>query len=132
MADPVLAVNYTVIDFLVPAGTTAASPASVAVDLSTTVLREVQLLIPPGHAGVTGLAIEYSGARLLPWDQPNSWIIGDDLNLTFELVFPVSTPLRVKGFNLGVYDHTFHLRIKRDDLGDRVPTSAPVTLVPIA
>lgn len=114
MADPVLNPVYRSVDFTVAHSTTAAAPASQTVSFGTVMVLQVELLIPPGHNGLTGFALRYAGERLLP-KAATEFIVGDNLDRFYDFRFPVSAPLTLVGYNTdATYGHTFHLTFKLD------------------
>src|SRR5271154_6282849 len=61
------------------------APTLTAVGLSTIMLMHMEVRIPPGHAGETGLALLDSGAYVLPWSPSSpAWLIGDDDLLEYD------------------------------------------------
>ena len=111
-----------------PAGTGVGLPQSVPVGNPQGLLEAIDLQIPPGHHGQTGLAIRLAGVTILPYSNPGGWIIGDNLQETFVIGVQVDTGLRVVTYNLGVFDHTHYLRfrIRRLDVPQGIPTAAIV------
>lgn len=116
----------------VTAGTSQATPAVTLWDVGDVVIDALAVRIPPGHAGLTGLAILYGDTPLIPWPSGGApllstadFLIGDDVEWPFTLGFEVSNPLVVKAFNGDVYDHAFYLRAQVRDLSalDQQPTS---------
>lgn len=60
-----------------PRSTAEASPQETEVSLPQGTLESVEVVIPEGHAGLTGLAIQYSGEHIFPWGL-GTWLEGDD------------------------------------------------------
>lgn len=113
----------------VPAGTAENAPQSTDVDLGQVNLDAVHLIIPTGHVGLTGIAIEVASKRVLPWsDSATDWVKGNGLRETFDVGLEVGRGVVVKAFNTDVYDHGFHLRFEVTDIIDERP-AAPLRAV---
>lgn len=95
-----------------PAGTGIATPQAVDVPAPRGVLEAIDLQIPPGHHGQTGLRVALAGVVILPYSLPANWIIGDNLQETFVIGVEIDTQLRVQTYNKGVFDHTHYLRFR--------------------
>jgi hypothetical protein len=66
------------------ANTPASSPIATQVGISTAWLWEVNVRIPPGHAGLTGIALVDGGQFVVPYGLTMAqWLVGDDDDLTF-------------------------------------------------
>ena len=80
----------------IPAGTTAADPAEVILALAYGTIREVMIIIPPGHAGLTRLRILYHESAAFPRN-PESYYYGDDTVVHFPCNYPIhSAPWELK------------------------------------
>jgi hypothetical protein len=90
-------------------------------------LEQIDLQIPSGHAGVTGIRVVLNGIALLPYATPSQWIIGDDLHEVFDVPIEVDTGLRVNTYNTGQFPHTHLMRFKIRQL----PASAGIPTVPL-
>ncbi|MGH7747346.1 MAG: hypothetical protein ACREQ5_21700 [Candidatus Dormibacteria bacterium] len=73
-------------------------------------LYKIELRIPAGHAGLTGIAVANAGVTIVPWSANLVWILGDNDYLTFDVNDEVDTSLRVMTYNDDVISHTHHLR----------------------
>lgn len=107
----------------VPAGTALISPLAQSFALGVVVVDRIEVMIPPGHAGLTGLAILYGGVPLVPWQTGNvpltslaDFLVGDDKDWQFSVGFQISGPLQIRAFNTDVYDHSFYLRAEVRDV----------------
>lgn len=91
-------------------------------------LLAVDLQIPPGHSGTTGIQFRLSGQLILPYASTAAWIIGDDLHEIFDVDVEVDRTFQVVTRNDGFYDHSHYFRLKIRQLA---PSSlpAPVKLV---
>ena len=123
--DPVI-VPFTA---LVPAGTLVAAPVTFNPPLPVGTLEVIELQIPPGHVGATGIRFTLNDQQVLPWSNTVAWINGDNLDTSFPLDVEVSNRFRVVAYNVGNYDHSFYLRFRVRQL----PTSSgmpSLTLLP--
>jgi len=93
-----------------PAATPASAPQSTATALGWSFLHAVQVRIPPGHAGFTGLQIVWNGVGIVPFTTAPSWIIGNDDYLVFDVDETLDTQLTVLTFNTDVFAHSHYLR----------------------
>jgi hypothetical protein len=119
------------ITFTVPAGTAIATPVGTPWVTEDNTIVDIELEVPPGHNGLTGIRVMKGDTQLIPWGQ-DTWIIANDYNR----VFPVGAYLptgdvTLEGYNTGSYDHSFYLRMTvvdySQDTGTAVPSS-PVEL----
>lgn len=110
-----------------PAGTAVASPQSTTVALGPVTVRSVQVIIPDGHAGHTGIAIHHAGERVLPF-QGTEWIGGNDDSPTFDLDLWIGGgEVVVQTFNTGDYDHDHLLRFTIEDVEALAAGGTPLT-----
>lgn len=96
-----------------PAGTPATSPTITDVGISTAYIWRVEVRIPPGHAGMTGIALVDSGAFLIPFSQgAAAWLVGDDDLLVYPLGKETGTNLQLWSYNTSAdYAHGWQVRI---------------------
>lgn len=111
MADRTLRSRYFTHRVDAPAGTPPDNPQGVPLAVFESVLVSVDVLIPSGHAGLTGLAFEYAGERVVPWGDSSTWLQGNDQTLTLMVGLEVSTELIALTYNEGGYDHAWYLRL---------------------
>lgn len=104
-----LQVRYVKRDQTVAAGVAQATPVSAAWDLGKVILERLRIRLPPGHAGLTGLAILYSGVPIVPSEQPGVFLVGDDEVFETDVNWEISGPLTLSLFNTDIYSHTFYL-----------------------
>lgn len=104
-------------------------PARSVVDLGAVILDEVTVVIPRGHAGLTGVAVELAGTRILPFRE-GGWIIGDGSEMSYVVGIEVGAGLAVVAYNQGSTVHSFHLRWRVTDIttGDGFGPAAVVAL----
>lgn len=114
-----------------PPGTPVAAPQTTVLAVRHGILEVVDVTVPPGHAGLTGLQLQLSSQILLPWAGVPPWIIGDDLQEQFPVNVEVDTKLAAVTYNLGAYTHRHLLRCRiRQNMPTAMP--GPVTLIPLA
>ena len=99
-----------------PASTAQASPQSTAWPIPQGTLLEVTVIIADGHAGLTGVALQYSGEHIFPFEA-DSWIEGNDESLDYPLDFEVGgAAVDVLTYNTDdTYSHDHILRIVHED-----------------
>lgn len=75
-------------------------------------LDELRVVIPSGHCGIPKLRVVYEGQQIVPWsDTPPSYVVGDDMVLTFAFEdLEVGTDgLQVFALNTDIWNHTWQL-----------------------
>lgn len=115
MGDVAVTTRYQRADLTVPAQTAIASATTTNLSLGNTQLARVRIRIPTGHAGLTGFAMEFSGGRIVPWDDVTKWVIGNDEIEWYEVNLQVGRSVQLRGYNLDTLDHTFYLTFELDD-----------------
>ena len=99
-----------VLTITAPAGTPQSAPVTKAFPLEDGLLDKIQMLIPFGHNGTTGIAVKHGDVTLLPWGQ-GSWLIGSNEWTEFPVNQEVLTDsLHVEAYNGGTFDHSWYLR----------------------
>ncbi len=96
-----------------PLGTPATAPTTTTVGIATAFVWRVEVRIPPGHAGLTGIALVDSGSFLVPYSQGDpSWLIGDDDLLEYPLGKQVGSNLQLWSYNTStLYAHGWQVRV---------------------
>jgi hypothetical protein len=90
----------------------AKAPATAGpnLNLEDAILDRMQVRIPPGHVGLTGIAIYSSGTQVWPTGQ-GTWTIGDNELIDWLPALEVTQHgLQPVGYNNDKYPHTFYLR----------------------
>lgn len=108
-----------------PAGTLKTAPQSSALAVQHGRLIGIDLLIPPGHSGTTGIRLELAGAPILPWSSTPQWIIGDGLSELFDSDIEVDRGLVAVTYNEGNYTHSHYLRLVIRSLTRSQPLPQP-------
>jgi len=96
-----------------PANTSKTLPKEVYFEIKGEFLSEVQIVIPPGHAGLTGIAVFYGIHQLFPLPR-GEWLSGEDERISFperwEIPFAKAS-LRILTYNEDdTYGHSFIIR----------------------
>jgi hypothetical protein len=130
MAGRVVSTRYLPTVVTVPAGTTAANPQETPIACGDVILDEIRLTVPSGHFGLTGIQFRYADTPIVPWNDRNGWLIGDNFRETFTVNFEVSSPLVVVAYNTDQYVHSFYVYLQVSDI-PAIRDSAAV-IVPIA
>lgn len=95
----------------VPANTLPTAPLVVPWYTEDASITDIEIQIPPGPNGTTGIRIMKGDVQLLPWGS-NSWIIGNDYDRTFPIGGYLPTAdIKVQAYNLGLNQHSFYLRM---------------------
>jgi len=101
--------------FTVPAGTPINAPVSQAWKTEDNVISDVELYVPPGHLGKTGIRIIKGDVQLLPYTV-GTFITADDYSRVFPIgVYIPTGDVRLVGYNTGVNPHSFFLRMTVTD-----------------
>lgn len=103
------------ISVTVPAGTPIGAPVSVPWVTEDNTISDIELEIPPGHNGLTGIRITKGDIQLVPWSK-NQWIVANDYSRVFPVgVYIPTGDLKINAYNTGSYPHTFYLRMTVTD-----------------
>lgn len=107
---------------IVALATPIAAPLSFAVDVGAlVVVEEIRVVIPAGHAGLTGVRLDYAGQTILPWSNPAGWLIGNDSDWVFDMGYlEVGAGMTIVGYNTDGIAHGFDVTFKVRDI-----TAAP-------
>ncbi len=96
--------------FTVPKNTLEETPYEQKLPISAGILHQVSVVIPPGHAGLTGCAFDIGLHQIAPTNQ-NEWFRGDDARFNYPEYIEImlgERELVLRGFNLDtLYDHGF-------------------------
>lgn len=114
-----------------PANTAAAAPQSTTWNLGTGVLERLEVVIPDGHAGLTGFRLLWGGRVVMPYEG-GEWITGNSDKLTVELgLWTGAGRITVDTYNTDdTFAHGHHLRAFLTELE---PSAAlGIELLPLA
>lgn len=99
------------------AQTSADTPGVVNLGWPGGIVRRITVVIPDGHAGLTGIALGYGGAPVVPYTQP-AYISGNDEIYHLEWLDRVpGVPWQAFVCNNDIQTHTFEVRFELDELG---------------
>ena len=94
----------------VPADTPQGSPATFTLTMPAGRWLGLEIRIPAGHAGETGLALLQSGQQRLPYGT-GTYIVGDDDRLDWPLDgLTESGHWTARAYNTDAFAHSFYLR----------------------
>ena len=96
--------------YTVPTGNPSSAPITLVDSIGDVWVNSVNVRIPPGHCGQTGIQIQYAGVPIVPWNDPTTFIVEDDKDYNFDIDFEFDQSLTVILYNNGFYDHTFYVR----------------------
>lgn len=89
----------------IPAGTTQAAPLAVPLPIGESIVRRLDIIVPPGPSGLVGFYIAQSGAQLIP-RTIGQFIVVDDKMLTFDMDgYPTGNKWTLVGYNIDIYNH---------------------------
>jgi hypothetical protein len=101
--------RYYPASITVATGTAITNPHITILPLENAQLVDIEMRIPPGHGGLTGVRIEMSRQQVLPWGN-NTWLVGDNYERTFDVNAEIGVnTIRVLTYNTDVFAHTFYL-----------------------
>ena len=100
--------------FTIPKNTSENDPYEQKLQISSGILHQVSVVIPPGHAGLTGCALDIGLHQIAPTNQ-NEWFKGDDTRWMYPEYIeipPGEHELNLRGYNTDdTYDHSFILGV---------------------
>jgi len=115
----------------VPAGTPIASPVSQSWVTEDALINDIEIEIPPGHNGQTGIEILKGGSPLIPYSA-GTWIIANNYSRQFPVNDYVPTAdLTIVAYNTGQYPHTFYLRMTVTEYDSTAGGAASALNVPL-
>lgn len=91
-------------------GTAQASPQSDSWNLGPVIVEELQVMIPRGHSGLTGIHVDYQGVALVPFATPATFLVASDETITVPIGLEVGAALTVVTYNTDTFAHSFYLR----------------------
>lgn len=105
------------------AGTLVSAPATVDLSFPPGTVSEVEIVIPAGHAGLTGIALGQGGQVVIP-ATAGAYIIGDSDVIRWPLDgFLDNGSWFAQAYNTDVFDHQWFVRFL-------VTETAPVIAAP--
>lgn len=119
-----------VFDVTAPANTPKAAPLEVLTPWQQGELVGVQIVIPDGHSGLTGIFLAVAHSRVIPYTA-DAWIVGNDEVIDWDTAHYLNTGAwSAFVYNVDLIDHAFHLRYLVADLNLSVAAPAPAAIAP--
>lgn len=117
----------------VPASIAQASPQTTDVSFADGQVVRVELDVPAGHTGHTGIRIRAATGAFIPYTS-GAFLVADDHDFGWDVVGIIDTgSFDVQTFNTDIYPHSFYLRFSVLDFAYSTPTveAPPVSLPPV-
>lgn len=93
-----------------PAGTLRSAPLEVQTNFGVGTVTRIEIDVPDGHAGLTGIYLALAHGRMLPRTQ-GAFITANDAHLGWDLIRqPDSGAWSAFVYNTDVFAHTFYVR----------------------
>ena len=103
-------------EIAVPAGTTKAAPLDTNLVFSEGIIEIMEVLVPPGPAGLAGFKIMHSGQVIIPRTGTN-WIISNDFTHEWNLSnYPTGEKWAFRAHNTGAFPHTYYITLHVNEL----------------
>lgn len=113
----------------VAAGTAQASAVTTDVSFADGQVTRVELDVPPGHTGHTGIQILAAKGQFIPYTL-GAFLVADDHDFQWDVVGVIDTgSFQVKCYNTDAFAHTFYLRFSVLDFA-YVPSGDQLTPLP--
>lgn len=98
------------VTFTVAAGTAIATPQSQDISFTPAIVVGVEIFVPSGHNGNTGLQLDEAHTQIIP-NTAGDWIIANNERIEWPLQNLSNTGnWQAVGYNTGRYPHTFYIR----------------------
>ncbi|MDE2469327.1 MAG: hypothetical protein KGL35_11435 [Bradyrhizobium sp.] len=124
MSSPMVANRVEWVTVTCPAGTLASAPIEVQTPIAQGYVLRVEVDIPDGHMGLTGIYLAVAGGRAVPMTDA-SWLIGNDRTFTWDLVAQLdSGAWSAFVYNTDLFSHSWFIRWSVLDSNLVEPTSA--------
>ncbi len=95
---------------LVTAGTAQTAAVTTDVSFADGLVQRIELDVPSGHVGLTGIQILSAKGQLIPYTF-GTFLVANDHDFGWNMVGVIDTgSFQAKCFNADVFDHTFYLR----------------------
>ncbi len=112
------------------AGTLSTSPATIDTSFDDGNVVRVELDVPAGHSGYTGVQILAAGAQYLP-KTDGVYLIADDHQFGWDTLVTIDTGAwSLRCYNEDSFDHTFYVRFSVLDFGFTAAPAPPAVLTP--
>lgn len=110
--------------------TAATSPQQFTVPIASVMLWRMEVRIPPGHAGLTGIALFDGTVPVIPWASSGTpWIIGDDDLLEYPYNKELGASVSLYAYNTStLYTHGWQVRLIYSYMS-QIGTNAPAEII---
>lgn len=97
-------------------------------------IDSIEVQIPSGHNGLTGLYVADSGTPILPYSQTPVFLIATDRTLEYDVGNEFGATLTIVTYNQDVFPHTHYVRISGRYMVNQASSTsdAPVDILPIS
>lgn len=113
------------------AGTPASAWTLTPAGISTVMLHRMEVRIPPGHQGFTGLALIDSGSFIIPYAAgAAAWLIGDDDRLVYPYERELGANVNLATYNTGTFVHAWQVRLIYTPMSAVAATEDVIVLPP--
>lgn len=115
----------------VPPSTQQVDAVEVELPMAPGIVRAVRVIIPPGHAGLTGIALAQAHQVVIPVIG-SAWIKGDNRDPRFELEnYLDADTWSAFAYNTdAAYQHSFYLEFEVDELEAPIVAGRPPVVMP--
>lgn len=115
-----------------PASTAKATPAEVKTTFNVGTVTRIEIDVPDGHAGLTGIFLAVATGRILP-RTAGSFLVANDSHLGWDVIdVPDSGAWSAFVYNADLFDHTFYVRYSIINIvADSPPLAADRPLTPV-
>jgi hypothetical protein len=113
---------------IIPASTLKTAPIQVNLAMAARIVREVEIIVPPGPRGEVGFQLGSGGSQIIPFT-PGQYIVTDDEIIHWPLEGQIdSGAWQLIAYNTGAFNHTLEIRF----LCDPVQSAAvPLAFQPV-
>ena len=121
-----------------PAGTAITAPIVTDTFFNVGEVEQIEVLVPPGNAGLSGFQIRHSGAGVFPREDAK-WIIASGESIRWATHdAPTAGRWQIRSYNTDVNDHSVYLRYLVREVGsvplpmiDPMPIDQPDQPAPV-
>ncbi|MGH7743511.1 MAG: hypothetical protein ACREQ5_01635 [Candidatus Dormibacteria bacterium] len=102
--------RFHVLDVLTPSGTQTTAPLLTEWTMEDAWLEWIEIVVPDGHNGLTGIAIMAGSQLVIPWAGADFIVANDDKILINWRDYVNTAMLSINSYNMDIFPHTFYLR----------------------
>lgn len=111
-----MATAYHLESVTCPAGISSAAPLEQTLAVPQGEVERIEIVIPSGHQGLTGIALLIASAQVLPRPE-GTWLIADDRVVTLPIErLPTTGRWAARLYNQDDFEHSWHLEFLIDEL----------------